>query len=134
MNITLLNYIQVLVWPVVATLLGWMYRDVVRALLPEAKVTFTFAGLRIETTLPEVERSLTESLHDEKLTTMQWDWLKDLQLSCRKEISHDDVSALRPLRDAGLIRAFPKGFLEHASAVEITRLGRILIEAKRQRE
>jgi hypothetical protein len=117
-----------------------MYREIVRSLLPKAKVTLKLFGIAFETTLPEVEKLIMESLDGGELDRAQWDWLNKLQNQCRIELPLDKIerqeriTLLRPLRNSGLIRPYPKGsFLEDATAVEITGLGRALVQAKERK-
>lgn len=110
----------------------FMFRKSIRALLLEGKVKLTIAGVTLETTLPVIEASISESLQEEKLSKDQWDWLNRLQVEGRIQISEPDIALLRPLRDSGLVRAFPKGFLQKATAVEITTLGRLLVDASKR--
>ena len=86
----------------------------------------------LETTLPVIERSITESLQGEELKDEQWAWLIKLRNQGRTAFHPSDLQLLRPLRDSALIRAYPKGFLQNATAVEITTLGRLLVEASRR--
>jgi hypothetical protein len=72
-------------------------------------------------------------MHGEKLVPEQRDWLYKLNAQCRADFSRPELKWLRPLRDAGLVRAYPKGFLSEATAVEITGLGRMWVDAA-QRE
>ncbi len=124
------DYVDLLTCPFVALVAIIMYRGIIRSLLPGAKVQLRIAGVTVETTLPKVEASISESLQGEKLSEAQWDWLKRLHAEGRIEISEQDRRLLRPLRDSGLVRAFPRGFLQNATAVEITTLGRLLVESK----
>jgi hypothetical protein len=123
-----LDYVGVVVWPFVVGLASWWYRDVIHSLLPGAKVTLALVGQKIELTIPEIKQSVEDSLGGETLTDEQRDWLNVLYRVHRKNIEEKDKQTLRPLRDSGLIRAYPKGFLQYAKAVEITTLGRLLVE------
>jgi hypothetical protein len=49
-----------------------LYRNIIRSLLPGAKVKLTISGVTVETTLPIIEHSITESLRGEELTAEQW--------------------------------------------------------------
>jgi hypothetical protein len=128
---TLINALNVLAWPIVALLIGYWYRDVFRSLFPGAKVKLTISGVAIETSIPVIEQSVTESLRGRKLTPEQWSLLKKLHDDGRTELQklQTEVSTLRPLRDSGLVRGHPEGFLANATEIEITTLGRLLVEA-----
>jgi len=130
----ILSYLQVVVWPSVAVLAIVRYRDVIRSLVPGAKVKLTIFGVAIETSIPVIEQSVTESLQGRKLTETQWSWLKKLRNDGRTEFARAQLDMLRPLRNAGLIRGYPEEFLEQATAVEITTLGKLLVDASEHGE
>ncbi len=123
------DYVELVTWPLVVLIAIILYRNVIRSLLPGAKVKLTISGVTFETTLPVIESSIIESLGDVEITDAQWAWLVRLRDQPKIEIKEDDLAVLRPLRDAGLIRAHPKGYLQNAKAVKISRLGKLLIEA-----
>jgi hypothetical protein len=123
------DYVELLTWPIVALVAIVLYRNIIRALLPGAKVKIMISGVTLETTLPIIEHSITESLRGEELTEEQWSWLKNLHTQGQIKFSEAGLATLRPLRNAGLIRAHPKGFLQNAEAVKISTLGRLLVEA-----
>jgi len=75
---------------------------------------------------------LAGSQGGEQLTAEQWQWLRKLRDQGRTAFSPNDLQWLRPLRDSALIRAYPKGFLGSATAVEITTLGRLLVDTERK--
>jgi len=122
-------YIEVLAWPTVAVLAMLLYRGIIRSLLPGAKVKLTISGVTVETTIPVIERSVTESLGGEKLTHEQWTWLRKLRNPGPQSISDADKLVLRPLRDAGLLRTSERGFLQDPRAVELTSLGKLMVDA-----
>jgi hypothetical protein len=123
------NYVELVTWPIVVLIAVILYRNVIRSLLPGAKVKLTISGVTFETTLPVIESSIVESLGDVEITDVQWAWLVRLRDQPKIEITEDDLDDLRPLRNAGLIRAHPKGYLQKAKAVKISRLGKLLVEA-----
>jgi hypothetical protein len=123
------NYVELVTWPVVALIAIIIYRNVIRSLLPGAKVKLTISGVTFETALPVIESSIVESLGDVEITDAQWAWLVKLRNQSKIEIKEDELDVLRPLRNAGLIRAHPKGYLQNAKAVKISRLGKLLVEA-----
>jgi hypothetical protein len=122
-------YAEVLAWPLVTVLGIVMYRDVLRSMLPGAKVKLTISGVTFETSIPEIELSVAESLRGRKLTSEQWSFLRKVWGAGRTAFVQGQLDMLRPLRDSGLIRGQPEGFLQNANEVEITPLGRLLIEA-----
>lgn len=124
---------QVLAWPMVAVLAIFWYRDVVLELVSKNNVKLTISGVTIETTIPVLEQSVTESLRGERLTDEHWSWLRRLRDESPLLISDDDKPALRLLRDAGLLRPAEKGFLQNAKAVEITSLGRLVVDAYKRK-
>ena len=122
------GYAEILTWPIVALVSIILYREFIRSLLPGAKVKLTISGITLETTLPIIEHSISESLRGENLSDEQWYWLKKLHAERKAEFFESDLVVLRPLRNAGLI-THPKGFLQDAKTVTITTLGRLLVEA-----
>jgi hypothetical protein len=123
------NYVELVTWPIVVLIAIILYKNVIISLLPGAKVKLTISGITFETTLPVIESSIVESLGDVEITDAQWSWLVRLRDQPKIEIKEDDLDDLRPLRNAGLIRAHPKGYLQNAKAVKISRLGKLLVEA-----
>jgi hypothetical protein len=138
-----LEYLRVLAWPIVALSVALSYRSVVARLLPGAAIELRLFNVTLKTSLPEIQKALTESL-DGDLSSEQWKWLEKLEDQCRIELTGENrtdvIRLLRPIRNSGLIRTYPRGsFLEagspekEASAVEITSLGRMLLEARKGR-
>jgi len=123
------DYVELLTWPVVALVAIVLYRDIIRSLLPGSKIKLTISGVTFETTLPIIRQSIIESLGDVEITEEQWSWLVKLHTQGQSEIREADKDVLRPLRNAGLIRTHPKGYLQNAKAVKISRLGKLLVEA-----
>jgi hypothetical protein len=126
-----LGYVQALVWPIAVVVLLIYYLPVIRGLLPGTRIRLTLAGVTVETTLEALRSSIEESVWDEEITAKQWSRLERLRREGRVEFKYDrDYGMLMPLRNAGLIRAIPRGFLTVAKAVEPTPLGRLLLEAR----
>ena len=94
-----------------------------------ARVKITISGVTFETTLPVIKRSIIESLGGVEVSDDQWTWLARLHSQEEIEVCASDLATLRPLRNAGLIRARPKGYLQNAKAVKISTLGKLLVEA-----
>lgn len=80
---------RVVSWPIVATLIGYWYRDVIRSILPGAKITLAIVGLKAEATIPEIKNSVEESLGGEPLSIEQRKWLADLYRDGTKDIQHE---------------------------------------------
>ena len=108
------SYVAVLVWPLLIFVAMIIYRDVIRSLLPGAKVKLTILGIAIETTIPVIERSIAESVNGESLTNEQKEWLMRLKNGGEETFDQSQLSALRPLRNAGLVKNHPPGFLQEA--------------------
>jgi hypothetical protein len=125
------EYLRILVWPLIALTALLLYRKILASLVPGAKVKLTFSGFAIETTLPVIERSVTESLGGHSLTPEQLLLLRRLKSgSVELDTAGDMLKLARPLRNAGLIRHHPEeGFLQVAKIIELTTLGRLLVEA-----
>ena len=99
--------------------------------MPSTRVRLTMAGVTIEANFEALRSAIEESVWDEDINQAQWDWLDRLRREGRVEYDHArDYNLLMPIRNAGLIRALPRGFLTQAREVEITPLGRLLLEAR----
>jgi len=125
----ILEYVRVLVWPAVALAVAFWYRSIIAALIPGSRIKFSISGVEFETSLSELERSVEESLRGRKLTEAQWRWLHKLRDEGRSTYDHSTYADLRPLRNAGLIREHPEGTLTSATEIDITHLGRLLVNA-----
>lgn len=126
----LLEFVKALAWPVVAFLIACFYREVLRRLAPGSRLKFSISGVEFETSVPELEQSVEESLRGRKLTEEQWSWLRKLRDHGRSIYDPASYETLRPLRNAGLIREHPEGTLTNAKELEITHLGRLLVNAR----
>ena len=125
----ILEYISALIWPFVALVLAFSFYDAIVALIPKSKIIFTFSGVQIETSLMELEQSVSESLRGKNLTAEQWGWLRQLKVSGQIKYDHNYYKELRPLRNSGLIREFPEGWLSNSEYIDITTLGRLMLSA-----
>ena len=129
MALELLDFVDVLAWPVVVVFIAILYRAIVKALLPGSRVKFTISGVEFQVSLADLERSIEESLRGRKLSNEQWAWLRRLRDEGRMPYEHAQYVQLRPMRNAGLIREHPEGTLTAASEIEITHVGRLLVDA-----
>lgn len=109
------------------------FRKVISGLVPGAKIKFSISGVTIETALADLERSVSESLRGKALSEEQWAWLRKLRDSGCTKYEHAHYDQLRPLRNSGMIREHPEGWLSNAKEIEITHLGRLLLEAYERR-
>src|SRR5262245_25577122 len=114
--------VGLVIWPAAAITIALKYRKILAALAPGAEITPTIAEVTIKTTLREVERFVSDSLRGKPLSRAQWNWLRQLR-DGRMPFEKTELGHLRPLRDAGLIRGHPEGFLQDAAEVELTQLG-----------
>ncbi|MBI2149114.1 MAG: hypothetical protein HYY76_12290 [Acidobacteria bacterium] len=128
-----LGLVNALAWPLVALIVAIAYRRVLRGLMPGSRIKFSISGVEFETSIPELERSVEENLHGRKLSGDQWNWLRRLRDDGRTKYDHANYEALRPLRNAGLIREHPEGTLTACEEIEITHLGRLLVNARDKR-
>jgi hypothetical protein len=127
-----LEYTKVLAWPLIALTALLLYKKIITGLVPGSKVKFTLSGFSIETSLPVIEQSVTDSLDGQTLTEEELALLKKLRNDGRItfERSATNIKMARSLRNAGLIKHYPRGgFLQDARQIEITILGRLLVEA-----
>ena len=126
-----LGYIQVLVWPCVVIIFFIRYHRIIESAIPKTKVKLTIAGITIEPSLQQLVDAVETPFPGNKLSKKQIEWLKRLNKNGRQKFVYDkDYENLRPMRDAGLIRANPPGYLTHATDVEITGIGELLLQAE----
>jgi hypothetical protein len=130
MSADMLESASMFAWPVVALIVLLYYRKVIARALPNSKVTFAVGPFKVETTLETIERSVNESLRGRGVSREQLGWLERLSADGPQPYEHrQDYEILRPLRNAGLIREQPEGWLTKAKTVEVTTLGRLVSEA-----
>ncbi|MBV8136618.1 MAG: hypothetical protein JO121_13465 [Deltaproteobacteria bacterium] len=127
------GYSDLLSWPLVALIAVFVYRKALNRLFSADKIKLAIAGVEVQTTIPVIQASITESLHGRKLDDQQWRWLRKLREEGRTPVTEQDKRILRPLRDAALLRAYPEGYLAAATHVEITSLGRMLVDASERK-
>jgi hypothetical protein len=128
-----LSYIQVLVWPTVAVVLILRYRRVIERLLPGTRIKLKLAGVTIETTLDVLKNSIEEAVGDEGIGKEQWSRLEQIGRNGQVQFDRSrDYTVLIPVRNAGLIRPIPRGHLGQAKEVELTPLGRLLLQARKE--
>ncbi|MFP4139442.1 MAG: hypothetical protein ACLFVY_02675 [Phycisphaerae bacterium] len=127
----MIEYVRVLVWPTVVVFAFLLFRKSLQNILvrPE-KIKFSIGGVTVETSIEQLTKSVSESLRGKTLSDDQWDWLTRLSTTARLSYDHQFYETLRPLRNAGLIREHPEGWLSNSKEIEITTLGRLLLEAK----
>jgi nicotinic acid phosphoribosyltransferase len=125
----ILGYVQALAWPFIVLFGLFLYRDIIRSLLPRSKLKFTIAGVTIEPSIEVLQRSVQESFRGGRLSEAQWEWLRRLARDGRLPYDHKHYIELRRLRNSGLIREHPEGTLTASDEIEITTLGRLLLNA-----
>jgi hypothetical protein len=124
------DYFAVLAWPIVALIAILKYRKVVKKLVPGSRVKFTLAGFSIETTIPVIEKSVTESLGGKPLSRDQIALLEMLRTGRRTFDKKSEEDLARSLRNAGLLKSYPEECqLADAKEIELTTLGKLVIEA-----
>ena len=124
-----LGFVKALSWPTVVLTAIFAYRGILSRLMPGSTIKLNVSGFSIETTLPVLEQSVTESLGGRKLTSAQIGLLRKLRDEGRSRFDEAELDLARPLRNAGLIKFYPEeGFLQNAEEIEATTLGRLLIE------
>ena len=128
----------VLGWPICFLVVMLVYKKAITSLLsllPGAKIKLTIGQFSFEMPIPELEQSVTESLVDKTLTADQISLLTNLSKG-RAPFDPSDLSIARPLRNAGLIKVPDGRFLqtgqEFAEEIEITTLGRYVVEAAKK--
>jgi DNA-binding transcriptional ArsR family regulator len=120
--------ITALAWPLAAIIIAASYRGTAKALVAAAKLKLTISGVTVELTPRDIEATLRDALHGRHLTEEDWGRLARLRKLGRSALDHSIETKYRPLRDAGLIRVHPEGFLAQATDVELTHLGTLLVD------
>jgi hypothetical protein len=133
-----LEYLKVLVWPVVASGALFWYRNAIGAALSKTKVKLSLFGVDVEANIAELERTLTAATGG-TLSEAQWSLLQ--KISQHESVSvagqgykmsmQGDLPWIRPLRNAGLIMTLPDGkYIEQATDLVLTPLGKLLMTAR----
>ncbi len=115
--------------PLAVVVIALVYRKSLAALIPNSRLKLSISGVEVEITPRELQQSVNVSLRGRHLSREQWDWLRRLRDSGRTENPKDEYKVLSPLRNGGLILEHPEGWLSKAEEIEITPLGRILLDA-----
>ena len=116
-----------------ALTIAFLYRSIIARIAPSSTFKVNLFGVEIETTIPEFEKSIEENFRGRQLSEEHWVWLRRLRDGRRIAYDHKDYEVLRPLRNTGLIREYPKGQLSSAEEIEITQLVRVLLDAYERR-
>jgi hypothetical protein len=133
-----LEYIQVLIWPLVVVAIVLKYGRSLLGVLEKSKVKLSLFGVEVEANIADIERNLTSAVGG-SLTPQQWDLLERMgregsvlvQREGYKMNMTGDLQWIRPVRNAGLIMTLPDGkYIEQATELVLTPLGKLLIEAK----
>ncbi len=131
----MIEYVRILVWPAVVVIALLLFQKSLRKVLVRPdKIKFSIAGIPIEMSIEQLTQSVSESLRGKNLSDHQWEWLTRLSKAARLPYEHQFYEDLRPLRNAGLIREHPEGWLSNSKEIEITTLGRLLLEAKQKQQ
>jgi hypothetical protein len=116
-------------WPVLAGSALYYYRDAIGDAIRSQGIQLSIFGVLLKIAPSELKESLELNLLDKEFTKEQQELLRRLRKSDLIDKRPSDVKALRPLRDAGLVRQVPPDkFLQDAPQVRITPLGRRLID------
>jgi hypothetical protein len=129
----LLEYLKVLVWPIVFLVALIWFPRTIRSVLPYVtKVKLNLFGVEIETTIANLERVLTAGV-GARLTERQWDLLEEIFRKGRLSVAEKnyvmtlqkDLAWIRPIRNAGLVSTLPEGkIIEEAEQLDLTPLAR----------
>lgn len=137
-----LEYTQVLIWPMVALVALFKYGHYLISMLEKSKVKLSLFGIEVEVNIDDLERILTQSVGGQLLPE-QWNLLERIaregSITVKKEgfkmDMSGDLSWIRPVRNAGLIMTLPDGkYIEQATELVLTPLGKLLMEAKLNRQ
>jgi hypothetical protein len=66
-----LEYFKVLVWPLVAIIIAYVYRKIVSSIFSNSKITLQLFGVKIETTMDNLKQALVATMGG-FLTDRQW--------------------------------------------------------------
>ena len=134
----ILEYIKVLVWPVIVIFTLVMYRDLIAGLIHKSKVKLSLFGVEIETKISDLEQMLMAPVGG-KLTGQQWALLQKIAMRGPVAIAAEgykmhmqgDLQWIRPVRNAGLIITLPDGkYIEQAEQIALTPLGSLLMKER----
>ena len=108
----------------------YCYRRGINRLLTGSKISLTIGGLSVETTAPDLQKSVFDNLGGD-VSAKQKELLTKLRDQVSLPYSESEMGdAARPLRDAGLIKYFPAGKqLVNAKSIELTVLGKLVADA-----
>ena len=134
----ILEYIKVLVWPVIIIFALVMYHDLIGGLIQKSKVKLSLFGVVIETKISDLEQVLMAPVGG-RLTDQQWAMLQ--KIATRGPITvategykmhmEGDLPWIRPVRNAGLILTLPDGkYIEQAEQITLTPLGELLMKER----
>lgn len=131
-----LKYLEVLIWPATLTMILFIYRDSIVALLQRSKIKLSLYGFEVETTISELETvtQLTiggdlDQKQLELLSTLKRDGSVDFR---PKGIPKNDRKWIRPIMNAGLIMTLPEGaHLGSAKGLKLSPLGGFLVSENR---
>lgn len=126
----ILEFIEAVSWPIITVVIMIIYHKDIRSLLKKrSNITFTIAGVTIETSIETLQQSVEENFRERLITDKQWEWLNRLKKAGRQQYKGEYYGDLRPLRNTGLIREHPEGWLSNAKEIELTQLGNLLLQA-----
>lgn len=126
-----IEILKIIIWPLIALLLVLRFGRAIESLIPGAKVKVKLAGVEVETTLKEMTTIIRETFRQKELTDKQWVWLERLMTEGNIPYNNQtDHATLQPLRNGGLIREYPEGWLSNCQSVSITPLGEFLCKNK----
>ena len=152
MSQIVLSYLQVFVWPIVVVVAVFALREPLMRMFPGSRMSINLFGVRVETTIPELVRTMEEEV-GRFLSTQERDFLRNMKLVGFTYYSDDldrsstdqlrelpykeeaivakkDVGWLRRLRNAGLVMTEPRGSsMNQAQGLRLTALGRIVADS-----
>jgi hypothetical protein len=116
-------------WLVLAAWALYYYRDAIGDAFRSQGIELSLFGRLLKIPPSELKETLELVSPSEEITEEQLDLLRRLRKSIVIDKRPSDVEALRPLRDAGLVRQVPPDkYLQVAPQVRITPLGRRFID------
>lgn len=132
----MLQYLQVLAWPLTVLAVALILRPVLAPLLTRSKVKVELFGAIIETDLATLEAAVTQSIGGELTedeTNYLWQLMEIREKRYREVIREEEREFLRPMRNAGLIMTVPRGSaFAKAESIRLTKLGRLVMQGKLQ--
>ena len=134
----ILEYLKIIIWPTIVIFALIRYREVIEEAFYRSKVKLSLFGFEIEIKISDLEQSMIATVGG-TLSNQQWGLLEKIHKDGPVSVSTEgykmsmqaDLSWIRPIRNAGPLMSLPDGeYIEEAEELDLTPLGKLLIESK----